>query len=120
MLLKLKPSFSQIKIDGFSRPFRFDKNRSSEGVIFYVRNDIPSKQLTKYKLPNDIEIIFIEVNLRKIKWLIFGPYHPPSQLLEYFFKHVDYALDVYGQINEKFLLPGDLKKEGQNLACLNF
>ena len=59
-------------IEGFSVPFRFDRNGSGRGVIVCVRDDIPSKQLTKHKLPDDIKGVFIEVNLRKIKWLIFG------------------------------------------------
>ena len=54
-------------IEGFSKPFRFDRNRSSAGVIVYVRDDVPSKQLTKHKLPHDIQGLFIEVNLTKIK-----------------------------------------------------
>ena len=30
-------------------------------------------------LPNDIEETFIELNLRKVKWLLFATYHSPSQ-----------------------------------------
>ena len=41
--------------------------------------DISSKQLAKGRLPDDIESILIEINLRKTKWLIFGTYRPPSQ-----------------------------------------
>ena len=89
-------------IEGFSMPFRFDGNRSGGGVIVYVRDDIPIKQLTEHKLPDDIDGVFTEANLRKIKWLIFGTYRPPSQSGEYFFKHVGYALDPHGQTYEKF------------------
>ena len=89
-------------IEGFSMLFRFDGNRSGGGVIVYVRDDILIKQLTKHKLPDDIDGVFTEVNLRKIKWLIFGTYRPPSQPEEYFFKHVGYALDPHGQTYEKF------------------
>ena len=59
-------SSSQFVIKGFTIPFRFDRNRSGGRVIIYVRDDIPSKQLTKHKLPDIIEGVFIEVNLRKI------------------------------------------------------
>ena len=83
-------------IEGFSMPFRFDRNRSGGGVIVYVRDDIPSKQLTKHKRLDGIEGVLIEVNLRKIKWLIFGTYRPPSQSVEYSFKHAVHALDDYG------------------------
>ena len=67
---------SQFAIDGFSVPFRCDRNRFGGGVLIYVRDDIPSMQVTKHKLPGDIEGIFVEINLRKTKWLIFGTYRP--------------------------------------------
>ena len=76
-------------------------------MIVYVRDDVPNKQLTKHKLPEDIESIFVEVNLRKTKWLIFGGYRPPRQSVEYFFNHVGFALDTYKQRHEKFLFAGD-------------
>ena len=34
-------------IEGFSIHFRFDRNKSGGGVIVYVWDDIPSKQLIK-------------------------------------------------------------------------
>ena len=51
------------------------------------------------------------MNLRKLKWSILGTYCSPNQPVEYFFKHVGYALDAYGQTYEKFLLAGDLNTE---------
>ena len=44
-----------------------------------------SKLLSKHNFPDDIEGIFVEINLRKIKWLLFGTYHPPSQADNYYF-----------------------------------
>ena len=60
-------------VEGFSVPYMFDRNRFVGGVIIYVRDDIPSKQLIKHKLPDDTEGIFVEVFA---KWLIFGTYKP--------------------------------------------
>ena len=37
--------------------------------------------------------LFIEVNLRKCKWLLSGIYHPPSQSDQYFFGKLVIALD---------------------------
>ena len=64
---KIDSSFpnSQFKIEGFSMPYRFDRNRFGGDVMIFVRDDIPSKHLTRHKLPDDIESVFIEVNLRK-------------------------------------------------------
>ena len=66
---KIDSSFpkAQFKIKGFSMPFRLDRNRFGGGVLIYIPEDIPCKQLTKHKLPNDVEGIFIEINLRKVK-----------------------------------------------------
>ena len=72
-------------IEGISMSLRLDINWSGGGVMIYVREDILtlSKQLAKHKLSYDTEGIFIEINLRKTKWLIFGTYRPPSQSVEY-------------------------------------
>ena len=87
---------SQFHVDGFPKPYHLDKNRNGGGVIVYVREDIPSKTLTKHVLPTDIEALFIELNFRKCKWLLSEIYHPPSQSHQYFFDKLDNALDVYG------------------------
>ena len=105
---KLDDTFpvSQFHIDGFSKPYRLDRNRNGGGVIIYVREDIPSKILTKHVLPTDIEALFIELNFRKCKWLLSGIYHPPSQSDEYFFDRLDNALDVHPNY-KNILLVGD-------------
>ena len=58
-----------------------------------------------------MESVFIERNLRRTKWLIFGTYCPPSQPEEYFFKHVGYALDSYRQTYEKIFLAAGFNAE---------
>ena len=105
---KLDDTFpvSQFHIDGFSKPYRLDRNRNGGGVIIYVREDIPSKILTKHVLPTDIEALFTELNFRKCKWLLSGINHPPSQSDQYFFDRLDNALDVYSNY-ENILLVGD-------------
>ena len=109
---KLDDSFpnSQFLVDGFSEPFRIDRNRSGGGVMIYVRDVIPSKLLTKHFFPNDIEGLFVELNFRKCKWLLLGTYHPPSQSDQYFFENVDKALDIYSYF-DKILLTGDFNAE---------
>ena len=67
-------------------PYRLDRNRNGGVVIIYVREEIPSTFLKKHKLPQDAEGMFIELNFRKIKWLLFRTYHPPSQNDQYYFE----------------------------------
>ena len=74
---KIDNSFptSQFLIEGFCKPYRYDRNRNVGGVLIYVREDIPSKVLPQCA-QTDIKAIFLEINLRKSKWLLCGCYHP--------------------------------------------
>ena len=58
-------------IDGYSEPYRFDRNKNGGGVLIYTREGIPSKLLAHHKLPFDIEGIFVELNLRKKEVITF-------------------------------------------------
>ena len=102
---------SHFIIEGFSMPFRCDRNRLGGEVIVYVLDFIPSKQLIKHQLPEDTEGAFVEVNLRKTKRLIFGVCRSPCQSAEYFFKHAGFGLDTYRQTHKKFLFAGDINTE---------
>ena len=77
---KLYNSFptSQFLVKSFAEPFRLDQNRNGGGVIIYIRDDIPSRILSKHVFPSVTEGLFIELNFRKCKWLLLGTYHPPS------------------------------------------
>ena len=59
----------------------------------------------------NIEAIFVEINLRKTKWLLCGVYHPPDQNDDYFFDSLGVALDIYSDIYIKFLLMGDFNAQ---------
>lgn len=106
---KIDDSFpeAQFKIDGYVTPYRLDRTSHGGGLLIYVREDIPSKKLNKHTFPDDIEGMFIEINLRKSKWLLFGTYHSPSQSHNYFFESVSKAMDVYLGQYDRFLLAGD-------------
>ena len=67
-------SVSQFHIDGYSKPYRLDRNSNGGGII-YVREDITNRMLTKHNFPDNIEGLFIELNFRKSKWLSGGMYH---------------------------------------------
>ena len=52
-------------INGFTKPYRHNRNRNGGGVLIYIREDVPSKELDNH-LPNAIEGMFIEVNLKNL------------------------------------------------------
>ena len=81
------------------------------GLLIYVRSDIPCKQLSKYDFPDGIEGIFVEIRFRKSRWLLFGTYHPPSQDDKLCFNSIGQGLGVYMKSYDKFLLIGDFNAE---------
>ena len=84
---KLDDSFptSQFLMKGSADPFRLDRNRNRGGVMIYIRDDIPSRLLSKHVFPSDIESLYIELNFRKCKWLLLGTYDPLSPSYQYYF-----------------------------------
>ena len=101
---------NQFLIPGYKKPYRKDRNRNGGGVMVYVREDIPSDILLKHKIQENIEAIFVEINLRKNKLLLVGTYHSTHEKYgvsdQIFFQQIGLALDVYSAY-DKFLLAGD-------------
>ena len=60
---KLDESFptSQFMINGFSAPFRLDRNDKGDGIILYIREDIPSKLVSTES--SQVKGFFVEINL---------------------------------------------------------
>ena len=122
---KLDESFTenQFIINGFKKPYRLDRNRNGGGVMIYVREDIPSKELKKHKFSKNIEAIIVEINLRKNKFLLVGTYHSKHQ--DYgtsdidYFEQIGFALDVYYSY-AKFLLAGDFNVQEDKLCIQSF
>ena len=83
---KLDDSFptSQFLIEGYQKPFRLDRNRNGGGILIYTRDHLPCKEVNAYQLPHDIEGIFVEIILKKCKWLMLRSYHPPCQNDQYY------------------------------------
>ena len=77
---KLDESFptNQFLIYGFSLPFRRYRDLNGGGVIIFVREDISCRELKLHNTPDNFEGIVLEVNLRKVKRLLFGGYNPQS------------------------------------------
>ena len=105
---KIDESFpdSQFYIDGYNIPFRLDRTCDGGGILVYFRSDIPCK-LLKSNLPQNIEGLFIEMNMRNKKWLIFAGYNPKHEHILSFLSHIGNSLDsVIGNF-ENLILIGD-------------
>ena len=62
---KISPSFptAQFHIDGYTF-HRRDRDENRGGLLFYVREDVPS---TLLKTDSEIEAFYVELNVRKKK-----------------------------------------------------
>ena len=67
---KIDKSFPlpQFKVNGFNALFRIDRNSNGGGIMLFVREDISTKLIASETPP--IEGLYVEVKLRKEKWLI--------------------------------------------------
>ena len=115
----------QLLINGFREPYRLHRehielHRVVDLVVVYsyVRADIPCKQLTKHVFPDEIDGLFLEINQRISKWLIFDSYHLLSQPDQYYFDSVGKALDIYAENCDDFLQTGDFNAEEWE-SCLS-
>ena len=78
---KLNPLFLNLEflIPGFHNPQRIDVSSWKRGILVYITSSLPSKMLTKFKLPDNIQIIPFELKLRNKKRLFIGNYKPSLQ-----------------------------------------
>ena len=108
---KINDSFpvGQFIIDGFSPPYRLDRNCHGGGLILFVRKDIPSNLLVIEKKP--IESVFIEINLRNSKWLINCSYNPHKNNIATHLDRLSESLDTFSSDYQKFIILGDFNVE---------
>jgi len=112
---KLDDSFpiSSFQLHNFKSPYRLDITDQSGGILVFVRSNIPSRQLTNYKYPKDIQIIPMEINLRKRVWLILNIYRNPTQNIAYFLENVYESILFYSKY-ENIIIMGDFNLEPDN------
>ena len=107
-------------LPGFHKPLRLDINHRSGGLLVYTKASLPSKILTKFKLPINIQIIPFEINLRKEKWLFVSIYKPPSQINQYFLDILGNLLEFYSQDYDNKVIFGDFNLEPSNPSIASF
>ena len=121
---KIDESFptSQFLLNNFKRPYRLDVSDKREGLMTYVRTDIPSRVVKEFRFPSDIQILAIELNVKKTRWLLLSIYRNPKQNLSYFLKCLSEAMLFYSRY-DSILINGDFNEEPSNpelkqfLAC---
>ena len=49
--------------EGFKPPFRYDRNKNGGGILIYIRDGVPAKELKIYSVPDNIKCEFVGINL---------------------------------------------------------
>ena len=57
---------AQFCVESYSTPYRLDRTCKGGGLLLYVKDDIPSKQIKLTFIENEaFEGFFVDINLRK-------------------------------------------------------
>ena len=117
---KLDDSFPtmQFLMNGYCKSYRLDLCSNGEGLMPYIRENLPSRLLTEYISPENVECLFVEINIRKKKGLICCSYNPHKSNISNYLHHLDKGLDVYLKHYNNLLVLGDLISDLKN-SCLN-
>ena len=119
---KLDSSFpaGQFFEAGYASPFRLDVSSNSGGLLVYINENIPSRILRKFTVTKDIQILPIEINFRKSKWLFLPIYRPDRTNKVEFLATLSNILDYYSNIYENVLINGDFNMEVTESAMTDF
>ena len=112
---------NQFRMDGY-RLIRQDRKINGQyggGVIVFIREDIPCKEL-KFQANKEIEGIFFEINLRSTKWLFMSGYNPKKENIACFLKYISQGIDKYLCNYDNLLLIGDFNSEIDEKAISEF
>ena len=94
-----------------------DRNANGGGILLYIREDIPSKLLNT---DLSIEGFFVEIRLRKKKWLLCSSYNPKKNLIANHLKCIGRNLDSQLGQYENFILMGDFNVEPNDANMKDF
>ena len=93
---------------GYKLPFRLDRNGNGGGIIIYGSVDIPCREIEKdQSTKRNLEGIFLELNLRKHKVLLFGEYNYNKINIDTFLENLGQILDRNLSKFENYLILGN-------------
>ena len=120
---KLDKSFptSQLDITGYIPPLTVDRNQHGGGILIYIKEGIPAREISLLESTSkDIEAKALEINLHRIKWLLFGIYHPPSQTDNFFLNEISKNIEHLSTKYENFLVIGDFNLTEKSMVLQDF
>ena len=97
-------------MNGFQLPFRKDSRDTETNTI---------RELN-FTLEHKIENIFVEINLKKRKWLLICGYNPDKNEIYIFLNFIESKLNALCLKYENIILMGDLNSEVSEERMENF
>ena len=105
-------------MDGYSVPFCFDRNGNGGDILFYIKEDMPSKLLSMDK---NIEGFFVKINLRKKnKWLLSCSYNPTKMQISNDLAELSKRTDLYLTKYDQLLFLGGFNAGVEDSSVKNF
>ena len=101
-------------------PYCLDISGRRGGLLGYTKSHLPSRYLISYATPKDIQIISLELNLRKRRWMFMCIYTPTVQNKQYFLENVSIIVDHYSSIYYNHIILGDFNMEPNRLILMSF
>ena len=89
------------------------------GILLFFREDIPCK-IIKTGCDADFEGIFVEINLRKKKWLLCCFYNPHKSNIANHLKSICKILDKLSATYDNLILLGDFNVEPEEESIAEF
>ena len=106
---------AQFLLQGLCTPYRFDRNLNGGGIMLYIREDIPAGHTKvrkkRKKVRNNVGYFFVEISLRKKKWLLCCSYNPHKNSISNYVDVLRREVDIHSSKYENFLLLGDFNAE---------
>ena len=104
-------------IDGYSTPYRLDRNSNGGGILLYIRGDISSYLIATEN--KSVESFHVELNLRNEKYVINCSYNPQKTMINNHLATLEKFLDLRSSKYEKLLILGDFNVgvNEQHIVC---
>ena len=102
---------AQFLLNGFSKPYRLDRCSNDGEILLYVKDDISSRLLTDHRLPDNVECLFTEINIRNKKWPLCCSYNHHKNNTSNNISHLSKGLDNSISHCDNILILGDFNSQ---------
>ena len=109
---------AQFYMEGFKTPIRLDRNTFGGGIAIYIRENIPSKYLEQLPSWDNDEGIFVELNLRNSKWVLFAGYSPSKEHISPYLKNIEITVNKFVNDYDNIIMMGDFNCDVDNIIMM--